>query len=113
MAEASVPRPARTRPLLFAVLESLLTGACALVRSALAGLLHPENRAHEPWEPTYPPAGPFYLLAFSAAVSLVVTWVPRCLPGRALRRTVDRLILVRAGLVIAVCVGAFGFAVVY
>lgn len=72
MSDASVLRLARTRPVLFAVLETLLTGACALVWFAFAGLLYLENRAHEPWDPTYPPAGPFSLPAVTAA-SLVLT----------------------------------------
>lgn len=113
MSDASVLRLARTRPVLFAVLETLLTGVCALGWSVFAGLLYLENGTHEPWDPTSPPAGPFYLPAAVAAASLVLTWVLRCLPVEALRRFVDRVILVRAGMVIAVCAGVFVFVIVY
>lgn len=111
--EASLLRLARRRPVLFALFETLLTGACALVWYAFAGLLHLESQAYEPWDPVRPPAGPFFLLACVAALSLPVTWALRCVPVVPLRRIVDKVILVRAVLSIAVCVGVFAFAVAY
>ncbi|MFE6333777.1 hypothetical protein ACFVOK_11250 [Streptomyces sp. NPDC057798] len=86
MAEASVLRLARTRPLLFAVLETLLTGACALVWFAFAGLLHLEDGTHEGGDPTRLPAGAFALAAGVAAASLVLTWVLCAEPGPAADR---------------------------
>ncbi|MER7570551.1 hypothetical protein [Streptomyces sp. NPDC126514] len=113
MSEASVLRLARTRPLLFAVLETLLTGACALVWFAFAGLLHLADGTHEGGDPTRLPAGAFALAAGIAAASLVLTWGLRCVPSPALRRIVDRLILFRAAVVLAAGAGVLVFAVLY
>ncbi|MEV0176719.1 hypothetical protein AB0I00_37115 [Streptomyces sp. NPDC050803] len=113
MPEVSLLRLARTRPVLFAALETLLTGACALGWFAFAALLRLEGGAHAPQDPLSAPAGVFFVLACAAAASLVLTWALRCLPSRLLRRFVDRLILVRAGAAVAVCLGALVFAIAY
>ncbi|MGW0583454.1 hypothetical protein ACWD25_47825, partial [Streptomyces sp. NPDC002920] len=102
------PAPARTGTylerlwrgqILSAGLESVLTGGSALVWYALAVLLDLENTAREPWDPDYPSARPFFLLAYATGASLVVTWALRRLPAphreQRLRALVDRVILLR------------------
>lgn len=113
MTDTSLLRFARSSPLQFALLETLVTGTCALVWYAFAGLLYLESQSEAEWEPDYPPAGPFFLLAYAAALSLLVTWALRCVPVPPLRRFVDKVILVRGATMIAVCVGAFVYAVAY
>lgn len=112
MTDVSLLRLARNRPVQFALFETLLTGACALVWYAFAGLLYLESQSEAEWE-DYPPAGPFFLLAYTAVFSLLLTWALRSLPVPPLRRFVDKVILVRGAASIAVCVGSFVFAVVY
>ncbi|MCT9076298.1 hypothetical protein [Streptomyces fulvoviolaceus] len=113
MTDVSLLRLARTRPVQFALFETLLTGVCALVWYAFAGLLYLESQSEAEWEPDYPPAGPYFLMSYVAALSLPVTWALRCVPVPPLRRFVDKVILVRGVASIAVCVGGFVFAVAY
>lgn len=82
MSDTSLQRLARSRPVLFALYETLLTGGCALFWSAVAGLLYLENAAHDPWDPDYPPARQFFLLACVSALSLPVTWLLKAFRSR-------------------------------
>lgn len=112
MSDASLLRLARSRPVLFALFESLLTAGCALFWYAVAGLLYLENAAHDPWDPDHPPARQFFLLACASALSLPVTWLLRGVPVPWLRRIVDRTIMVRAVVSITVCAGVFVYVMV-
>lgn len=113
---AALRRFGRQRPLISATLESFLTGASVLVWFALAVLLDLENMSSDPWDPDYPSARPFYLLAYVTAGSLLLTRLLRGrpgLPGQRLGRAVDLVIAVRAGVVIVlwtvlVCAAAVG-----
>ncbi|MDQ1048074.1 hypothetical protein [Streptomyces sp. V4I2] len=109
MTGTPVLRLARTRPTLFALFETALTGSCALVCYVFAGLLHLENQGRDTWDPSRP----LFLLAYAAVLSLPLTWALRCVPVAPLRRIADRVILARAVASIAVCVGVFAWAVAY
>lgn len=74
LSDTSLPRLARSRPVLFALYESLLTGGCALFWYAVAGLLYLGNVAHDPWDPGYSPRG-------SSSSSLVRPRSPCRSPG--------------------------------
>lgn len=107
MSGTSLPRLARSRPVLFALYETLLTGGCALIWYAAAGLLYLESAAYDPWDPDHRPARLLFLLACVSALSLPVTWLLRGVPVPSLRRIVDRMIMARAVASVTVCAGVF------
>ena len=104
--DVAVLRFARSRPVLFALFETLLTGGCAVAWYVVAGLLYLESRS----QPGGPPTRTFFLLAYAAVLSLPVTWALRGVPVAWLRRIVDRTIMARALASIAVCVAVFAYA---
>ncbi|WP_416982860.1 hypothetical protein [Streptomyces sp. T028] len=92
----------RRGPMPSAATETVLTGGSACLWYALAMLLHLENQAHDPWDPDYPGARPFFLLAYGAGASLLLTWALRALPaGGRLRGILAGIVQLRAA---AVCV---------
>ncbi|SEQ35836.1 hypothetical protein SAMN04487983_1004247 [Streptomyces sp. yr375] len=78
--------------------EAVLTGGSALLWCAAALLLHLENQSRDPWDPPYPDETPFFLLATTAAASLLLTHTLRRRTGSPLHG----VILARAVTVLAV-----------
>ncbi|WP_406493120.1 hypothetical protein OHB06_19930 [Streptomyces sp. NBC_01604] len=106
------------RPVLSTELDTVVTGGSALLWYAVAALLWMENEAHEPWDPDYPSARPFFLLAYATGASLLLTWALRRLPavrvqeaGR-LGRILDGVPLFRVGALAAVWAALVVVAVV-
>ncbi|MCX4700575.1 hypothetical protein OG252_31850 [Streptomyces sp. NBC_01352] len=106
------------RPVLSTELDTVVTGGSALLWYAVAALLWMENEAHEPWDPDYPSARPFFLLAYATGASLLLTWALRRLPavrvqeaGR-LGRILDGVPLIRVGALAAVWAALVVVAVV-
>jgi hypothetical protein len=108
-------RATTRRPVLSTELDTVVTGGSALLWYAVAALLYMENEAHEPWDPDYPSARPFFLLAYATGASLLLTWALRRLPaGRAgrLDRILDGVPLVRVATLAAVWTALVAAAVV-
>ncbi|WP_320778164.1 hypothetical protein [Streptomyces sp. CRN 30] len=73
-------RTPRRVPAVSATTDAVLTAVSAFLWLAFAELLYLESQSYEPHEADYPPARPFFLLAFTAGASLLVTWALRKFP---------------------------------